>query len=29
MEIRFEWDFKKAEINEKRHHITFEEDCLL
>lgn len=25
MEIRFEWDLEKAEINEKKHHITFEE----
>lgn len=25
MEIRFEWDHEKAEINEKKNHITFEE----
>jgi len=25
MSVRFEWDSKKAEINLKKHHISFEE----
>jgi len=25
MKIRFEWDFEKAEINFKKHKVSFEE----
>ena len=25
MKIRFEWDFEKAEINLKKHKVSFEE----
>lgn len=24
-EIKFEWDFEKAELNQKKHHISFKE----
>lgn len=27
MPLRFEWDERKSELNEKKHGVTFEEAC--